>query len=235
MPKDLKKDTNADNAIAVVEPVNTIVIANEDLSGDFEQSDLLIPTIRQVQKTGELAELHAPGSWVLNQEELLSDGVTPIHLTVLTFRKFFAENIPFGDDKQARIAATLAEVREMDGTTEWINDEQPSFIPVGEATLLVEGKNEALFPFVYDDTDSDAPEFRFALARWTMRKTAFARAGRKIITEARIGLQDGLQWGKWELSTGKAEYMGNKWFVPVLNLTGKNDKKFAKWANELGR
>jgi len=228
MPKDLKKGTDTDNAVAVVEPVNTIVIANEDLSGDFEQSDLLIPTIRQVQKTGELAELHAPGSWVLNQEELLSDGSTPINLTVLTFRKFFSENIEFGDDQQPRIAATLAEVRGLNGTTEWENDTPPSFVPVGEATVLVEGKNEALFPFEFEDS-------RYALARWTLRNTAFKRAGKKIITEARIGLQDGLERGKWELSTGKAEYKGNKWFVPVLVLAGKHEEKFATWANELGR
>ena len=55
MPKDLKKESKTDNAVAVVEPVRTIAIANEDLTGDYEQSDLLIPTIRQGQKTGELA------------------------------------------------------------------------------------------------------------------------------------------------------------------------------------
>ena len=228
MPKDLKKESKTDNAVAVVEPVRTIAIANEDLTGDYEQSDLLIPTIRQVQKTGELAELHAPGSWVLNQEQLLSDGSTPLNLTVLTFRKYFSENIEWGDDKQPRIAASIAEVQEMGGTTEWIDDEPPSFLAVGEATVLVEGKNEALFPFEFEDA-------RYALARWTMRNSAFKRAGRRIITEARIGLKDGLQWGKWELNTSKAEYKGNKWFVPVLTLVGKHEEKFATWANELGR
>lgn len=94
--------------------------------------------------------------------------------------------------------------------------------------MLVEGKNEALFPFEFEDS-------RYALARWTLRNTAFKRAGKKIITEARIGLQDGLERGKWELSTGKAEYKGNKWFVPVLVLAGKHEEKFATWANELGR
>jgi len=228
MPKVIKKNNDTGNAIAVAEPTNTIVIANEDVTGDFERSDILIPTIRLVQKTGELAELHTPGSWVLNQEELLSDGSTPLNLTVLNFRKYFAENIPYGGDEQPRIAVSLKDVLEMEGTTEWQNNTAPTFVPVGEATVLVEGKNEALFPFEYDGS-------RYALARWTMRKTAFTRAARKIITEAHIGLKDGLQWGSWELSSGKAIAGANKYFVPVLTLTGRHDEKFANWANELGR
>ena len=61
MPKDIK-NPNTGNAVAVAEPTNIVVIANEDVTGDFERSDILIPTIRLVQKTGELAELHTPGS-----------------------------------------------------------------------------------------------------------------------------------------------------------------------------
>lgn len=227
MPKDIKNNETG-NAVAVAEPTNIVVIANEDVTGDFERSDILIPTIRLVQKTGELAELHTPGSWVLNQEELLSDGSTPLKLTVLNFRKYFSENIPYGGDEQPRIAVSLKDVLEMDGTTEWQDNIPPTFVPVGEATVLVEGKNEALFPFEYDNS-------RYALARWTMRKTAFTRAARKIITEAHIGLKDGLQWGSWELSSGKAIAGTNKYFVPVLTLAGRHDEKFANWADELGR
>ena len=181
-----------------------------------------------MQKTGELAELHAPGSWLLNQEELLSDGSTPLKLTVLNLRKYFSENIPYGGDEQPRIAVSLKDVLEMDGTTEWQDNTPPTFVPVGEATVLVEGKNEALFPFEYDGS-------RYALARWTMRKTAFTRAARKIITEAHIGLKDGLQWGSWELCSGKAVAGANKYFVPVLTLAGRHNEKFANWADELGR
>jgi hypothetical protein len=228
MPKSIKKDNDTGNAVAVAEPTNTIVIANEDLTGDFERSDILIPTIRLVQKTGELAELHTPGSWVLNQEELLSDGSTPLNLTVLNFRKFFSENIPFGGDEQPRIAANLKEVLALGGTTEWQDNNPPSFVPVGEATVLVEGKNEAIFPHAFEDS-------RHAIARWTMRKTAFTRAARKIITEAHLSLKDGLQWGSWELCSGKATAGVNKYFVPVLALTGRHDEKFANWADELGR
>ena len=156
MPKDIK-NPNTGNAVAVAEPTNIVVIANEDVTGDFERSDILIPTIRLVQKTGELAELHTPGSWVLNQEELLSDGSTPLNLTVLNFRKYFAENIPYGGDEQPRIAVSIKEVREMDGTTEWGDNTPPTFVPVGEATVLVEGKNEALFPFEYDGSRYGRP------------------------------------------------------------------------------
>jgi hypothetical protein len=122
----------------------------------------------------------------------------------------------------------MKEVLQMGGTTEWQDNTAPSFLPVGEATVLVEGKNEAIFPFEYEGS-------RYALARWTLRKTQFTRAARKIITEAHMGLKDGLQWGAWELSSATATAGNNKYFVPVLTLAGRHNKKFASWADEKGR
>jgi hypothetical protein len=229
MPKTLKKDNKEGNEIVVAEP-NTITITNDDVSGDFDRSDILIPSIRQVQKTGELSELHTPGSWVLNQDELLSDGASPVKLIVLKFRKYFSENIEWGSEEQPRLAETLQDVAKMGGTTQWGTDgEAPSFIAMGDATVLVEGTNEALFPFEYELTNT-----RYAMARWTMRNTAFKRAGRKIITEAQFGLKGGLEHGDWSLYSGKAKAGNNTYFVPILTLDGKNDEDLAKWANSQG-
>ncbi|MAK37265.1 MAG: hypothetical protein CMC15_14015 [Flavobacteriaceae bacterium] len=231
MPKSIKKDEATDNAVAVVEPVTTIVVNNEDVAGDIDRSDILIPSIQMVHKTSQLAELHTPGSWVLNQEELLSDGSTPFKLVVLKFRKYYEEDIPYGDERQARVADTIQQVTEMGGTTQWNNEtnEPPSFNGTGEAIVLVEGKNEAVFPHEFEDGR------RFAMARWIMRKSAFKKAGRKIITDAHLKLTDGLEWGLWELSSGKAQAGPNKYFVPVLTLKDRNSEEFAKWANELSR
>ena len=126
MSKTLKKETQTSDL--VVAEANTIAIPNEDLTGDFDRSDILIPSIRQVQKTGELADLFQPGSWVLNQEELLSNGSDPVNIIVLKFRKYFIENIEFGSDETPRQADTLQEVIDMGGTTVWGDDgEKPSF------------------------------------------------------------------------------------------------------------
>jgi len=227
MPKTLKK-TESDSKTVVETPSTAIAIPSADLTGDFDRSDIVIPSIRQVQKSGELADLHTPGSWVLNQEEVISDGASPVKLIVLKFRKYFTENLEFGSDEQPRIAETLQEVADLGGTTQWGADgEKPSFVPIGEATVLVEGKNEALFPFEYKDT-------RYAMARWTLRNTAFKRAGRKIITEAQFGLKDGLQYGDWSLCSAKQKNGSNTYFVPILTLEKKHDEELAKWANDLG-
>ena len=224
MSKTLKKETQTSDL--VVAEANTIAIPNEDLTGDFDRSDILIPSIRQVQKTGELADLFQPGSWVLNQEELLSNGSDPVNIIVLKFRKYFIENIEFGSDETPRQADTLQEVIDMGGTTVWGDDgEKPSFVAMGVATVLVEGKNEAIFPLVFTDGT------RYAIARWTMRNTAFKRAGRKIITEAQMGLKDGLQHGAWKLATAKAKSGSNTYFVPVLSLEGRNSEELAAWAD----
>ena len=88
MPKTLKK-TESDSKTVVETPSTAIAIPSADLTGDFDRSDIVIPSIRQVQKSGELADLHTPGSWVLNQEEVISDGASPVKLIVLKFRKYF--------------------------------------------------------------------------------------------------------------------------------------------------
>ena len=224
MAKTLKKDTKEESGVVVAE-TNTIAIPNNDLVGDFDRSDILIPSIRQVQKTGELSELHSPGSWVLNQEEVLSNGADPIKLIVLKFRKYFIENIDWDSGEQAKTAQTIQEVVEMGGTTAWDGNIPPTFNPIGEATVLVEGKNEAMFPLEYTDGT------RYAIARWTLRNTAFKRAGRKIITQAQMGLKDGLQHGSWELSSAKQKSGSNTYFVPLLELKGRNEEELAVWAD----
>ena len=224
MAKTLKKDTKEESGVAVAE-TNTIAIPNNDLVGDFDRSDILIPSIRQVQKTGELSDLHSPGTWVLNQEEVLSNGADPVKLIVLKFRKYFIEDIDWDSGEQAKTAQTIQEVIEMGGTTAWEGNTPPTYKAIGEATVLVEGKNEAMFPLAYTDGT------RYAPARWTLRNTAFKRAGRKIITQAQMGLKDGLQYGSWELSSATAKSGSNTYYVPVLDLKGRNEEELAVWAD----
>jgi hypothetical protein len=76
---------------------------------------------------------------------------------------------------------------------------------------------------------------QYAIALWTMRNTAYRRAGRVVMTAAAYNLKKGLEYGSWEL-TSKRETLGkNKVFVPVVKTGGRNSEEFATWVRQLSR
>lgn len=191
------------------------------ISGDVGQDDIVIPRINIVQGVGPLAELFQPGQIVLNKELVLSDGNTPIELTVLSARKQFTENIPFDADEKPQVFDTLEEVKAVGGTIEWINDEKPSYVPILHVHVLLKAPEgvEGAFPLEH----AGHP---YALAVWTLRGVAYTRAGKNILTAAKFSLRDGIHHGKWTLSTKREKFGRNSVFVPVLRVAGRHDASF---------
>ncbi len=191
------------------------------ISGDVDSDDILIPRLNVVQGVGPLSELYQPGQIVLNKETVLSDGSTPIELTVLSARKQFAENLPFDSDERPRVYNTLEEVHEAGGSIEWRDDEKPSFTPILHVQLLLKAPAgaEGAFPLEYKGEP-------YALALWTLRGVAYTRAGRNILTAARFSLRDGIHHGKWTLATKREKFGRNSVFVPVLRNVGRHDADF---------
>ncbi len=191
------------------------------ISGDVDSDDILIPRLNVVQGVGPLSELYQPGQIVLNKETVLSDGSSPIELTVLSARKQFAENLPFDSDERPRVYNTLEEVHEAGGSIEWKDDEKPSFTPILHVQLLLKAPAgaEGAFPLEYKGEP-------YALALWTLRGVAYTRAGRNILTAARFSLRDGIHHGKWTLATKREKFGRNSVFVPVLRNVGRHDADF---------
>ena len=209
-------------------PVASVEIANSSVSGEICRTDLQVPTLKLAQRVGDLGEVFPPGSFVLQNEFSLSEGDAPIKLTVGHWNKYYLENLEYGGDSIPRQAKDLREVAELGGTTEWLDNEPPTWVPVGVATCVIEGEDEAFFPFDYNGK-------RYAMALWTMRNTAYKRAGRVIMTAAAYNLKRGLEYGSWQL-TSKLETLGkNKVYVPQLNRGETNDDEFAEWVRQLVR
>ncbi len=198
------------------------------ISGDVDSDDILIPRLNVVQGVGPLSELYQPGQIVLNKETVLSDGSSPIELTVLSARKQFAENLPFDSDERPRVYNTLEEVHEAGGSIEWKDDEKPSFTPILHVQLLLKAPAgaEGAFPLEYKGEP-------YALALWTLRGVAYTRAGRNILTAARFSLRDGIHHGKWTLATKREKFGRNSVFVPVLRNVGRHDADFLAFVTGL--
>ena len=226
--QNIENETSTEVVVAPAMPVGTVEVNSESVSGEICKSDLQIPSLKLVQQVGDLGELFSPGSFVLNNEHAVSDGGTPAVLTVAHWHKYYIENLEYGSDQVPNNAKTLKEVAEKGGTTEWSKDVPPTWSPVGVATCIVQGEDESHFPFEYG-------EKHYAIALWTMRNTAYSRAGSVIMTAAAYNLKQGLEYGSWEL-TSKRETLGkNKVFVPVVKTGGRNSEEFATWVRQLSR
>lgn len=207
--------TTTENRLA---PTEATVVGK--VQGYIDRSDINIPSLKIVNGAGPVSENFDKGAIVLSGESQLSDGKTPIKLTVIAFRKFYIEKLnsdDYDEGKRPRRFDTPEQVREAGGHLEWINDEPPPFQSAADATVVVESDTEnPLFPFEQNGK-------HYALAVWEIRGSAYTRAGKTIATAGAYSLRDGLQNGSWTLAT-KLEKLGKYTVaVPVLKAGPKND------------
>lgn len=206
----------------------SLAIPTKPVDGEFRSEDFVIPKLHLVQSVGPLSETFNPGSFVYNKELVLTDGVTPLSLTVLRIRKQYAENVEYGGDEVPRVFDTLEQVRAAGGWIDWRDNQRPPFSPVLHVLVLIKsptGENP-LFPYEFESA-------HYGLALWTLRSTGFTRAGKTIITASQFALKDGLHKGGWTL-TSKREKIGmNFVYVPVLRHEAKHSDQFAEFAVSL--
>ena len=220
----------------VQSPENTTAITTTSdapgigsVMGDIGTEDIVIPRINITQGVGPLSELFNPGTIVLNKENLLSDGSTPIELTVLNVKKQFVEDLPYDSDERPAVYDTLEEVKAVGGTIEWRGDERPSYTPVLHVQVLfrVPDGVDGVFPLEYEG-------HAYGLALWSIRGVAYKRAGKNILTAAKFSLRDGLHHGKWTLSTKREKFGRNSVFVPILKNVGRNTPEFVEFIRSIG-
>lgn len=217
----------AETAIAVAASPTPPVIGA--VVGDINAGDIVIPRINIVQGVGPLSELFSPGAIVLNKELQLSDGTTPIELTILAAHKQFVENLPYDSEERPAVYDTLEEVKAAGGTIEWNGDIKPSFTPVLHVNLVFKAPEGAdgAFPLEHQGRPC-------GLAVWTLRGVAYTRAGKNILTAAKFSLRDGLFNGKWTLTTKREKFGRNSVFVPVLRNVGRNTPEFIEFIRTIG-
>ena len=201
-----------------------------EVSGEVSQTDIVIPRLNLCQSVGPLSELFNPGEIVLNKEVVLSDGTTPVELTVLSLHKQWEEDIPYGSGERPSVYDTEAEVQAAGGTTIKRGNQKPTHKPIAHAYVLIKAPENVVgdFPFEFKGA-------RYALCVWSMRGAAFYSAGRALITASAFSLRDGLFNGAWSLTTRKEKFPMGSVYVPVLRSNGRHrDPEFTDFIKSLG-
>lgn len=113
------------------------------ISGEIDADDIVIPRVNLVQNVGELADLFPSGAVTYNKEVQLSDGTTPIEVTVLRARKQFVEALDFDSGERPQVFDTLEEVKAVGGTVEWVGNQKPTYTPGSPYAHRVQGSCRA--------------------------------------------------------------------------------------------
>lgn len=123
-------------------------VSDGALAGEFDETDLRHPALRLVNGSGKLSNAWQQGTLLFADEQLLPPpdlkAANPDHyfrFVPLRLEKSFRENLTDEQVKAGimpRVAATIAEVESLGGTTQWIGDTKPSWSPTAKCLLLVE-------------------------------------------------------------------------------------------------
>lgn len=207
--------SNVKNEIATQTP-------NDYISGDISQQDIVIPHLLLTQALSELRDLFPVGSYTLGDEFLLVEKEKPLRLTVVQAKKFYEELLAPGDEELPQRWNTMADMVEAGFTAQWPD---ATAGPVAKFLIIIDAttkETKAPFPFEFNGAN-------YAVAQWTLRKTGYGAAARKIFTALTTSKSVPATM-KWELKSLERKGKKGTFFVPNINKVGENDPEFVKWA-----
>jgi len=194
------------------------------VGGEVDMTDMKIPRLELVHGVGELSKTFNPGDIVYNSILKLASKGEPVHLSVLSIRKFYRESLPYdpNSDEIGRVFQTLEEVHAAGLVSEWINNQKPGVAKVAELRVALEcprSEDEDMFPLAVVNEAGKATSF--AIASWFVTKTAYAPVAKQVFSAAAMLLRNSLPAGRWRLHTVREERNGNVSTIPVFRFVGK--------------
>lgn len=212
--------------------IRALAVQTGQAVGEFDASDFDIPDLKLAQYVGPLSQDlgFTPGELVLKKELVLwsPESANPLEITVLKLKKQFIENLEYASDVPSRIFDTLIEVREAGGYIEWINNEEPTFVPMATCLILIKKPKD-----VVDDGGAFNLEFGddiYTQAMWRLQGNGYKNAATKIITESRLRLKDGLHLAPFLLEPALKKGKRNSYWVPKLKNGQAHTPEFVQFA-----
>lgn len=200
---------------------------------NLDRSDIILPRVNLVQKSGKLCDDFQPGSFLLEKQAILAKPGADFTAVVLGTDKYYQEKVEYGSDEFGRRANSEGEVRQMGGTTTYGVADKPYFQNVADLLLAVkapEGLPEDqldLFPFPYEDG-------HYAVAVYTVAASAYTSLAKRIFTDSLYTLKAGLHLGEYKLKSELKRNAQNSWYIPTASMPRKyNDAAKAEFFESL--
>lgn len=224
-------------ALAVVEPEERQITTQNHWSGgsgvegEIDAGDIRFPRINVPQKVGELGEKFTPGAIVLNKEVLLSNGETPLEMVVLRARKQYQEYLEFKKDGPVpKSFNTSEEVLAAGGHFNfgekgYYRDIAHIMCVVPRPDSVSEEQSEY---FIYEHEGRG-----YTVAMWTVASSAYTSVAKTVFSAALGHLRQGLERGKWNVTTTKTSNAKGIYFVPQIRTFGKTTPEFQDFAKSL--
>ena len=207
-----------------------------EVGGEVDITDMKIPRLELTHGVGELSKVFNPGDIIYNGIIKLAEKGDPVHMSVLSIRKFYRESLKYdpNSDVVGRVFQTLEEVHAAGFTSEWINNKPPGVAKVAEIRVAIECPNEEYkdsFPLTA--IAEDGTEYSFGIASWYVTKTAYAPVAKQVFSAAAMLLKGNLPAGRWRLHTIREERNGNVITLPVFRFVGKYPQEVFDFFNSV--
>lgn len=219
--------------IVVAEP-KPVAIAQARPTSKIRRSDILIPRINLVQKTGKLCDDFAPGTFLFEKQVVLAKPGETFSAVVLADDKYFQEKVEWGSTEFGRRAEDEEEVRKLGGSVTYGVTDKPYFQAAADFLVAVQAPADAtqeqlnLFAFLGPDGK------HYALAAYTVASSAYTSLAKRIFTDKLFTLKDGLHLAEYAIKSEVKRYGANSWYVPVAGMPKRyNDAAKAKFFEEL--
>lgn len=212
--------TAPETAPAVVYPQTPAVSipSASGIEGEVSSRDLRPPRLSLVQKVGNLADSFTPGSFVYNKDVLLADPKDDLSVTILRFKAYYQQKLPYGTEAMPLRFDTAEEVRANGGSlTYGAESYYDKCADIMMAIELPKGASEETEAFFCNEVGGRF----YALALYSATATAYGSIGVKIVTDASMVLKDGIWRGKYTLGRLLKKSPKNSYYVPTLKFDGR--------------
>lgn len=205
----------------------------DGLDGEFTVRDLRFPRVSLIHPISEVVKqgrVDLIGKYLLDGNYVIGSETEPWEGTALRLVKVYQEDVPFGGDMQPRVFNRSEEVLAAGGSLRF-GDENFFFevlhVHVAikmPANMDPEGAELFVHQFNRD---------RYATAVWTLQKSAFANAGRTLITWSHTLLRPTVYSGKFLVSSQTRSKNKNTWKIPSLKFAGKHSPEAVEFFKSL--
>lgn len=233
-PVAVPTETESTSALATQEEATATLTVRGNpgqVNGEFTASDIVIPYLNLVAKTGELSNQFPAGAFVYNREVIIGDGKKPAQITVLRITKFYRQDLPFGTEETPKTFSTKRDVVAAGGHVGWTADAEEGSERYSEAMdcivlLKSPNKGNAMFPFEFGGEN-------YALAKWYITKSAYKSVGTMLFTYSQSALKEGIDTASFDLTSQIKTAAVGSWYVPAIKMGQKHDPKFVEFVRGL--